>query len=56
VFQITGKKMNVPSDLMKWMVEHEAELPFKLPGKVKTTLKEWEERAAKKKKKDEEKK
>ena len=50
VFQITGTKMNVPTDLMKWLVEHEAELPFKLPGKVKTTLKEWEDRAAKKKK------
>ena len=56
VFQITGEKMKVPTDLMNWLVKHEAELPFKLPGKVKTTLKEWEERAAKKKKKDEEKK
>ena len=56
VFQITGEKMKVPTDLMNWLVKHEAELPFKLPGKVKTTLKEWEERAAKKKKEKEEKK
>jgi len=55
VHELTGVKMENPSDLMRWMVEHEAELPFKLPGKVKTTLKEWEERAAKRKK-DKEKK
>jgi len=52
VFEITGEKMKKPTDLMKWLVAHEKELPFKLPGKVKTTLKEFEDRAAKKEKKD----
>jgi hypothetical protein len=51
VHQITGQKLEKPTDLMVWMVEHEAELPFKLPGKVKTTLKEFQDRAAKKQKK-----
>ncbi len=50
VFKITGEKLSGPTELMRWMVQHESELPFKLPAKVKTTLKEWEDRAAKRKK------
>jgi len=49
VESITGKKLATPTALMEWMVEHEAELPYKLPGKVKQVLKEFQERAAKKK-------
>lgn len=55
VEKITGEKLAGPTELMKWLVAHEAELGFKLPAKVKTTLKEFEERAAKRKKNDEKK-
>ena len=48
VEKICGEKLSTPTELMQWMVKHEAELPYKLPSKVKTTLKEWQERAAKK--------
>jgi hypothetical protein len=55
--KITGEKICTPTDLMVWMVKHEAELPYKLPGKVKQTLKEFQDRAAKKdKNKDKDKK
>jgi len=50
---ICGEKLENPTELMQWMVKHEADLPYKLPGKVKSTLKEWEERARKKAEKDE---
>jgi hypothetical protein len=47
VREITGEKMEKPTDLMRWLLAHEKELPFKLPGKVKTTLDEFEARAKK---------
>jgi HEAT repeat protein len=50
VEKITGQKIENCTGLMRWMVDHEAELGYKLPAKVKTTLKEFEDRAAKKKK------
>jgi len=50
VEKITGQKIEDCAGLMRWMVEHEAELGYPLPGKVKSTLKEFEDRAAKKKK------
>jgi hypothetical protein len=50
VHLITGEKLKDPSELMRWMVQHEKELGYPLPAKVKTDLKDWEERAAKKKK------
>ena len=48
VEKITGEKLTGPTQLMEWMCKHEAELPYKLPGKVKQTLKEFQDRAAKK--------
>ena len=50
VFQITGEKIQNPMELMQWMVKHEAELGYKLPAMVRTTLKEFEDRTAKKEK------
>jgi len=50
VEKITGEKIGTPTELMVWLVKHEAELPYKLPGKVKQTLKEYQDRAAKKEK------
>ncbi|MCK6480903.1 MAG: hypothetical protein L6R43_12395 [Planctomycetes bacterium] len=46
VAAITGEKLSTPTELMRWMVAHEKELPFPLPAKVKTTLQEFEDRAA----------
>jgi hypothetical protein len=48
--KICGEPIATPTELMQWLVKHEAELGFKLPGKVKTTLKEFEDRTAKRKK------
>jgi hypothetical protein len=48
VEKITGEKLSGPTALMEWMCKHEAELPYKLPGKVKQTLKDFQDRAAKK--------
>jgi hypothetical protein len=50
VEKITGEKIGTPTELMVWMCKHEAELPYKLPGKVKQTLKEYQERAEKREK------
>lgn len=50
VEKITGEKVCTPTELMVWMCKHEAELPYKLPGKVKQTLKDYQERAEKRKK------
>lgn len=50
VTAICGEKIGKPMELMQWMARREAELPYKLPGMVKKTLKEYEERAAKKEK------
>jgi hypothetical protein len=51
VEKICGEKVATPTALMQWLVRHEAELGFKLPAMVRTTLKEFEERAAKRAKK-----
>lgn len=48
LFQITGQKFHDPGEYMRWLCEHEAEMPFPLPGKVKAALKEWDEKKAKK--------
>ena len=50
VEKITGEKLGTPTALMQWLVKHESELSFKLPAMVKTTLKEFEDRASKKEK------
>ncbi len=47
VAAITGEKLSSPTELMKWMVDHEKELPYKLPGKVKQAYEESEAKRAK---------
>ncbi|MHC4820672.1 MAG: HEAT repeat domain-containing protein [Planctomycetota bacterium] len=50
VKEICGEEIEGPTQLMEWMVEHKDELGYPLPGMVKSTLKEWKDRAAKRKK------
>lgn len=50
VEKITGEKLDKPKALMEWMCKHEAELPYKLPSKVKQALKDAQEKEAKKQK------
>jgi len=48
VEKITGEKLSGPTPLMEWMCAHEADLPYKLPSKVKQALKDAQDKAAKK--------
>jgi hypothetical protein len=45
--KMAGEKLSSPTDLMLWLVKHEADLGFRLPARVKQVLKEFQDRAAK---------
>ncbi len=45
--KVAGERLSSPTELMQWLVRHEADLGFKLPARVAQTLKEYQDRAAK---------